>query len=500
MIGHREMSIGDYIAVLRRRFWWILFPVVIFPIVGYCVAMVIPPKYISQTLVMVEQPKIPDKYFTPIVTEQLTTRLGTMQQEILSRSRLQPIIERFGLYKDEAGNSMEDLVSKMRTNIQVNIVKSASAKQGDVPGFTIAFTSDSARTAQQVCQEITSMFISQNLSDREKRAQGTTEFLNKEVEDAKRVLDERDKAVAEFKQRFLGTLPGQDQGNLQMLNNLNLQMDALNSTLNRAQQDKTYSQSMLEQAIAEWKAGQSGTNPQTSQQILANMQSQLVTLQGRYTDDHPDVVKMKADIRQLQKKMAETEKEASEKPAQPVIAQSIEPPNVKALRTQIYQLDQTIKDSVKKQEQIQESIKTYRNRVEISPMVDLRYKEIMRDYQTAQERYDGLLRRRNDAQTAKNMESDQQSEQFRVLDAANLPERPTFPNPLLFCAGGLGGGLGIGFGLALLFEMRDKAIRNERDVEALLQLPTLALVPSLSVGAASNSGLLSRFRKAPEQA
>jgi uncharacterized protein involved in exopolysaccharide biosynthesis len=267
--------------------------------------------------------------------------------------------------------------------------------------------------------------------------------------------------------------------------------------MSRAQQDKVYTQSQLDQAIAEWRASQAGSNPQSLQQQLAALQSLLVTMQGRYRDEHPDIVKLKADIAQLQKKIEENERELKSNPPPVATAQMTEPPNVKQLRNAIYQYEQFIKDTARKQEQVQESIKMYRSRVDLAPAVEQQFKDLTRDYQNAQMNYNDLLKKRDLAERSKEIESRQQAEQFKVMDPPNLPEKPSFPDRLLFAAGGLGGGLAVGLGLAMLLEMRDKSIRNERDVEALLQLPTLALVPSLAPGGQSSSGLFSRFRKAP---
>jgi polysaccharide chain length determinant protein (PEP-CTERM system associated) len=497
MLGHREMTLDDYLDILRRRFWVILLPTLILPVLSYGVSLVLPEEYTSSTLVLVEQPKVPETIVRSVVNDQLNERLGTMQQRILSRSRLQPIMERLGLYKDEIGKvPMEDLVGRMRSKIKVSLVRSISARQGEVPGFTISFTADNARMAQQVCQELTSMFIDENLKIREQRAQGTTDFLQRQLDDAKRVLDEKDKQLAEFKRQYLGSLPGQEQSNMAILMGLTTQLEATTSALNRAQQDKAFTQAQLDQALAAWKASLSGTNPQTLDQQLAAAQANLAALEARYTADHPDVMKEKRNIEQIKRMIEEANARVSAgaPDAKTASAAAMEPPSIQQMRSQIHQYDVAIKDNTRKQEQLQEQIKIYRSRVEVSPLVEQKFKELTRDYQGAQEMYDDLLRKRGVASIGKELEEEQQSEQFRVMDPANLPAKPSFPNRLMFAAGGLGGGLGLGLGIALLLEMRDKSIRTERDVEAFLQLPTLALVPSVAPGA-QKSSLFSVFRK-----
>src|SRR4051794_14436233 len=208
MIGKQEMNLQDILGMLRRRMWWILVPAVVFPIVAYLISGTLPYRYTSSTLVLVEQQKVPDSFVKSSVTEQLNTRLATMQEQILSRTRLQPILERFGLFKEDVGKvPMEDLVDRLRKNIQVNPIQASIGL-----GFTISFTADNPRLAQQVCAEITSMFIEENLKSREQISQGTTDFLSNQLDDAKRKLDEMDARLAEFKQKYMGQLPGQESG------------------------------------------------------------------------------------------------------------------------------------------------------------------------------------------------------------------------------------------------------------------------------------------------
>jgi uncharacterized protein involved in exopolysaccharide biosynthesis len=255
--------------------------------------------------------------------------------------------------------------------------------------------------------------------------------------------------------------------------------------------------------VSKWEASQAGNNPQTLETQLAALQNQLITLEARYTADHPDIAKLKADIAQLKKKIAEADTPGKDKPVEKdksALARASEPPTIQQLRNQIHVLETTLKEKSRDQERIQDQIKVYRARVESSPLVEQQYNEIQRDYTTAQGFYDELLKKRSNSQVAEDLENREQGEQFRVVDPPNLPTKPTFPNRLLFAVGGFGGGLGIGFAFALLLELKDKSIRTEADIEALLQLPTLALVPSVVEGVRSRRGLLSRIRKSEERA
>ena len=501
MIQNRELTMDDYLGMLRRRIWVVLVPALIAPAIGFGVSYLFPAKYTSTATVLVEGQKVSEKIVTPITTEDVMQRITTLKEQALSRNRLQPMVDTLGLQK--SGDSLDDVLDDIRKNVDVAPVdttttptaKKRPGQNTDVPGFTVAYTASVPRLAQQICNQITSILLEENLKSRQQAAQGTTEFLAQQIDEAKRNLDEQDSRLAAFKRQYAGQLPGDADNNMKILMGLNTQLDANTQTLNRAQQDRAYAESQLAQQLAAWKASQSTTSPQALEQQLSALQSQLIQLQARYTADHPDVVKTKADIAQLQKKLDEVN---SAKPdTSNEKANLAEPPEIRQTRVQIHQLDQTISQAGSTQKKLEDEIKLYQGRVSLSPSVEEQYKQLTRDYDTEQKVYDDLLAKKNDAERTADAERQQQGEQFRLLNPANIPTTPSFPNRLLFAGGGFGVGLVIGMGIALWFEMSDKAIRNELDVEAVLELPMLISLPWVgeSVG---KSGKKSRSKQPQE--
>jgi polysaccharide chain length determinant protein (PEP-CTERM system associated) len=488
MLGHRDLGFDDYLAILRRRKWVIIIPVILGPALAYAIAVKLPSRYTSQTLLLVEQQKVPDAVVKPVVTDELAVRLSTMEELILSRTRLQPLIEKYGLYRGDTGKvPMEELVDRMRNAIAVNPVKSvvSSGREGELPGFYVRFTADDPRVAQQVCAEVTSMFVEENLRVREQSAQGTSSFLDAQIADAKRKLDEQDARLAEFKRKNLGALPDATQANLNLLTTLNTQFEAATQGLNRAQQDKAYIESLLAQQVAGWQASRGGTGPrpEADQQRLEAMENELQALEARYTSDHPDVLKLKSSIEQLRRKISETAAVGKDKPAENVQqAAGAEPPQILQLRSQVHAYEEAIRQYTREQNRLKEQIRLYQSRIQLSPVVEQDFKLLTRDYQTALDFYNELSRKRNQSGMATDLERRQQGQQFRVMDPANLPEEPSFPNRPLFAGGGLGIGLGLGLGITLLLEFLDKSIRTESDVEFYLKVPTLALVPTVGGG------------------
>ncbi|HXN72319.1 MAG TPA: GNVR domain-containing protein [Candidatus Acidoferrales bacterium] len=475
----RELTQADYIAILKRR--WVLITVlaVIGAPLAYGVARVLPNRYKSQTLVLIEPPTVPTDFVKPVITTEINARLASMQEEILSRTRLEPIIHQYGLYSGDVNRVPPDaLVARLQRDIEITPIQPmAETRAQELPGFHIIVTLDNPRTAQEVCSAVTHMFIEESIRLRQQRSEDTTQFLAQQLVDAKAKLDEQDSKLAAFKSRYIGSLPDEEQGNLNLLMGLTSQLDAATQALARAQQDKSFAESMLTQQVGAWQASQSGTSPQTMDAQLTLLQTQLANLQARYTDDYPDVVKTKSAIAALQKKIADsdTPKASDGKPGKT----ASEPAQIAQLRAEVHTTDQVIAEKTREQAKIQQAIKVYQDRVQSSPAVEQQYKELTRDYQTALDFYNELLKKRDQSAMATDLERQQEGEQFKILDPANLPDQPSFPNRPAFALGGLAGGLALGVGLAFVLESRDTSFRTERDVEFALKLPVLAMVPSI---------------------
>ena len=486
MLGHRPMVPEDYLAILKRRWWIVLLPVLILPILAYAFSYTIPPRYLSQTLVIIEAPKVPDNYVKPVISSDLDSRLASMKEQILSRSHVQPIIERYNLY----GNGhidMDDRIELVRKDIDIKPIHSEVARAGGLPGFFISFKADDAHTAQLVCGEITTLFLNENLKSREASAEGTTDFLKGQLSDAKRNLDEQDAKLANFQRQYSGRLPDQAGANSQMLTSLNTQLEATTQQLNRAEQDRSYLQTMITQqstaavtsspglpAMPSLAASPLQQELQIQLQALEAQQAQLTT---QYTDDYPDVIAVKRKIADVKKQLAHTASSAaSGTSASGVPYASRESIGMQQLRAQLRAADVGIDERRKEQSRLQAQIGSYQGKIESTPMVEEQYKQLTRDYQTAQAFYDELLGKMNQSKMATDLEKRQQGEQFTMVDAANLPDAPFSPKRGLFLGSGTAFGLFLGLAISGLLEFRDTTLRSERDVWAFTKLPTLGLV------------------------
>jgi polysaccharide chain length determinant protein (PEP-CTERM system associated) len=485
MLGHRELTMQDYVDILKRRYKLILACTILLLGIGTGFSYILPPQYVSQTLVLIEQQKVPEDYVKPVVNEDLSARLASMREQILSRSRIEPIIERFNLYVSNK-YTMDDRVDLTRKAIGINPIPSGQSPRG-MPGFYITFKAQDAHTAQQVCSEITSLFISANLSAREESAEGTTDFLKQQLADSKRNLDEQDAKLADFERKYFGMLPQQEPGNTNTLQALTAQLDATTREIGSMERGETLLQAMIDQqeqgsTHVDPVTGTSGDSLDVQLRTALNQEKELEAL---YTPSHPDVLAIKRRIANLRAEIARSATEPAKgdtgaNSKTDTTAKTTDSPQLHQLKAQLNAEHQAIAAAKQEQARIEQKVRSYESKIESSPKVEEEYKEITRDHDTALQFYNALLTKMNQSSMATALEHRQQGEQFRVMDAANLPDAPTFPNHFMFSGGGFASGLALGLLLAALLEYRDKSLRNESDILAFTKLPTLAVISYIS--------------------
>src|SRR5215813_7516631 len=480
MIRNGEITMSE-VKRIFKKYWWILpLTVISGSALGLGATMMLPKKFTSQSRVQIHEQSVSIELVKPVLTEATNVRLASMQEQILSRTQLQSIIERLGLYPaDRAKVHMEDLVLRLRKAIDVTPADSSLAGQSrQLPGFYINVTFDNPENAQRICSEITNKFMEQNVKYMNEKTKQTADFLAQQADEAKRNLDEQDGKLAEFKQKYMGSLPDQQQANLSLLQTQDSQLEANTQAISRAQQDKAMNESLLASQLATLKATERGDTPtETLQDQLIKLQEQLSSLESRYTPEHPDVIKTKNQIQQVQQRIAAAPNGAQS--ASNATQTILEPPAVQQLRAKIKQDDMSIVDLSKRQSQIQTQIEVLKGRLQLSPAVEQQFKELMRGYQSASDSYNDLLKRHDQANIATSFTHEQQGEQFSLEDPPSLPMSPSYPKKPVFAGGGLAGGLALGLAVLYLLAALDSSMHSERDVEVCLKLPVLAMVPTM---------------------
>jgi polysaccharide chain length determinant protein (PEP-CTERM system associated) len=486
MIANRDLGIEDYIAIARRRAAIVLVPAVLGPLIGVLISYAITPKYTSRALLLVVEQVVPTDYFKPIITEHVSDRMTVLQQNVLSPTRLQPLVRRLGLARN--GKSEDAAIEEIRNNVIVtraNLGKPSGNSSGgtaDVPGFYVWYTADNGLEAQRVCSEVTSLLLAENLEVRSDMARSTTDFLSHQLDQAKMNLDEMDKKLAVFRTQHIGRLPGDADNDLKILSSLESQLDASTQVVNRLLEDKSSAEALLQQRLAAVKSVQAAPTYSVLRGQLIKLQEQLVLLQAKYTDDYPNVVRTKHQIAELQGRLAEMDALADQsddlkKATVPRSGVKPEPPEIVRLREQVRRDEKMIERVTETQKQLPERIATYQSRLAMSPEIEEEYKQLTRDSATAHNVYNTLLANKSTAEMQTEMELKQQGEQIKLLAPASFPVAPSSPDRSRFALYGLGGGLGLGLAIALWLEFMDKSIRDEGDVWAALELPMLASMP-----------------------
>ena len=292
-----------YLGLVRRRHLHFLIPLLVGWAAVWGASWVLAPRYLSSTLILVEQPTMPKDYVTPNVSDDLQERMQSITQQILSRTRLLHIIDQFGLYTSpHAQPSPDQKVEKMRKDINIDLVRDA---RNQITAFNVSYSSRNPLLAQQVTGELTNLFINENLEVRQQQSEDTTQFLETQLEAARQSLAAQEDKIREFKAQHVGEMPGQLASNLQILTGLQSQMQSEEDALNAARQQHVYLQSMADQYRTLQAPGKSadGTTvglPALDQQIQ-KLKTQLADLSSHYTDRHPDVRKLKEEIARTEK-------------------------------------------------------------------------------------------------------------------------------------------------------------------------------------------------------
>jgi polysaccharide chain length determinant protein (PEP-CTERM system associated) len=500
MLGHRKLKVEDYVTILKRRWWIIAIPAIIMPLLMFGATYLITPQYVSSSLVLVDQQKVPTDFVKSLATEALDTRLAYIEARIKSRTSILPIIEHYNLYADQhlTPDARIELTNKA---LHIEAVESELAHNG-LPGFKISFTASDPRTAQQVCAEVTSMFTKENVDFRNGQAEDTNSFIQERLDDAKRTLDEQDKKVADFERQYFGELPGDVGSNQNIMNSLSGQLEATTQAINNLEVNKSLAQASLTQQLQTTPISAAQAKlPQAHQAELEQLEAQQADLNAHFQPDYPDVKDNQRKIDELKAQIArEADAPPPAAPATPT-ANHVDSPGVVQLRTQLHGIDILLAQKQKEQEDLKRQIQSYEAKIQSNPEVEEQYKLLTRDYQTDQGVYDSLSKDMKQAQATTDLEQRQEGETFTLVEEANLPLDPIWPKVPAFVLGGVALGIMIGLAIVALLEYKDTALRTEAEVWDFTHLPTLAVIAwsgeAAEAGTAPTGGLKRLFGRKP---
>lgn len=486
--GPAALPVEHYTRLLLRRKWLVLGVWALVSAVTAIIAYRLPNIYTSDTLILVDPQKVPEAYVKSTVTGDVRNRLGTLSQQILSETKLNSIIQEQNLYSEErkAGMAREDIITKMRSDVSVKVVSDFGGSQ-DLQAFRITYRGKDARLVALVTTQLANLFISENLQARQDQAQGTTQFLLNELQEARKQLEAQEAKLRDFKLKHIGEMPKQEAADLQLLAQAQSQLQMESDAANRAEQQRTYIQSMMTQSapvveVDEDPSGPKAANdkgPQMSK-TLAAAKAQLATMRSRYTDSHPDIQKLKRLIEdQEAKEAAAAASAAVPDPAPAMKRQPRAPVNHfnPVLQSQLKALDAEIEQHKQEQQRLAKVVGAYRAKLDAIPFREQEISALERDYEMSKTHYSQLLDKQLSAQTATELEYRQKGEKFKVLDPAMPAERPTQPNRILINIAGSLGGLILGLMLATGKEFFGMSIITAQDMLAVTSLPILGEIP-----------------------
>jgi polysaccharide chain length determinant protein (PEP-CTERM system associated) len=485
-----SFDLQHYLGIARRRHLQFLIPMFIGWAAVWGASWVLHPKYQSSTLILVEQPTMPKDYVTPNVSDDLQGRLQSITQQILSRTRLLHIIEKFGLYgSDHAQPSDDEKVQSMRNDIGIELVRDA---RGQISSFNVTYTSANPYLAQQVTSELTSLFINENLEVRQQQSEGTTKFLENQLDVARQTLAQQEDKIRQFKGQHVGELPEQLASNLQILSGLQSQLQSEGDALNVAKQHRVYLQSLADQyrALQGTAKGPDGTTvglPALDQE-LDKLRAQQADLSSHYTDRHPDVRKLKEQIAKtermreqlltsLKTSPSEGQNAAVEAADQYGRGESTQGSMLLQAQSQLRSNQLEIANREHSVAALKAKVEEYQARINQEPVREQQLADLTRGYEQSKTNYDELLKKKNESAMATSMELMQQGERFRVMDPPSFPQKPQVPNRLKFCGIGLVVGLAFGGVVVGLLEIKDDRLYEEKGLKDLLPGTILAEIP-----------------------
>jgi succinoglycan biosynthesis transport protein ExoP len=492
-------DVSRYLGIVRRRHLQFLIPLFLGWALVWGASWVLPPRYESSTLILVEQPTMPKDYVTPNVNDDLQARMQSITQQILSRTRLLRIINAMNLYAGGGRKppTPDDKVDHMRKDIEIELVKNA---RDTITAFNVSYTSRDPRLAQQVTSELTNLFINENLEVRQQESEDTTKFLEAQLESARKTLADQEDKIREFKGQHVGELPTQVGSNLQILAGLQSQLQTEEDALNTAKQQRVYLETLVNQyrSLQGSPKGEAGGALQGLPAVdaeLDKLRAQLADLSSHYTDRHPDVRKVKEQIAKTEKirdqLVADLKAKASAPQADPNAANAT--PDAADMRdpsSPLVQLQgqlQANRVEIANREHSVADLKTkvvdYQARLNQEPVREQQLSDLTRGYDQSKANYDELLKKKNGSAMATSMELLQQGERFSIIDPPSLPLKPNFPNRLKFCGIGLGVGLALGALVAGAFEMMDDRIYDQKELQKLLPVAVISEIPAIVVEA-----------------
>jgi len=486
----------QHIALVIRHRWWVIIPAFSFWALAFVASFLVPSRFRSETVILIEQQKVLPQYVAPNVTIDLQQQMQSLTQQILSRTRLVKIMDSLHLYGQRPDQSAsDDVVQRMRKDITIDLIKS-NGRGDELSAFKVSYSAPTPALAQAVVGQITSLFIEENLRSQQQLSEDTTAFLDNQLSDARKDLERQEQLLSEFRSKYLGELPEQLTSNVQILSGLQTRLQSATSSLHQAEQQRLYlaslishSKSLPRNGSPEGEEDSVSPGPPTAlDDQIEKMQAELADLNARYTPQHPDVVRLKEQIASAEamRRQQAADPKAGASPVTNGLhsrsaGQAISP--IAQLESQLKANELEITNRKQEVKTLETQIEQYQARLNLTPIREQQLTDVARNHEQSRANYESLLAKKLQSGMATDLAKRQQGEQFSVIDPPSLPQRPYWPNPLEFSLAGLGGGLILGLAWVILKEAADPRVRYEEDMRQWNTTKVVAAIPPLQTHA-----------------
>jgi polysaccharide biosynthesis transport protein len=465
--GVQGLSLAGYLEIVKRRFWLLLLPAVLVFAGFATVAMTLPAVYESTATILIEEQEIPEDLIRTTVTTYADQRVQTIAERVLNSDGLTEIIEKFDLYPEaREAASMRDVVGAMRGDIRVSMVRAdvrdlrGRSAGGATIAFRLAYQSQSPEQARQVVNELTALFLEENVRQRQQAARETTFFLSQEGDRLAEEVAEMEARLAAFKEANISSLPENQSLNMNLL-------QRTEDELRRNEQDLR----AIDERVNLLQSQLSQTTPSRHIDRVRALEAEYASLAAIYTERHPDRISMRRELEALRAEEAQAGNALVNNPA------------YDNLRNQLQVALGDRRSLASARTDLRDKLAEVEQRLSITPVIESQYRAMTRDYDTAVAKLRDLRAKQLNAELAETLETESRSERFVVSERASLPTEPIKPNRLAILFLGLVFSVGSGVGTVVVREHLDTAIHGPKDVARATGAPPLAVIPYIQTDA-----------------
>ncbi len=482
MTEEYQLTLADYLSILRRRWYWLVFPTLLFLGITVAVALLMPPIYQAKATILVESQQIPQDLVASTVTSYAEERIQVIKQRVMTRENLMKIADKYQIFQMEGSPpSVSEKTAALRELIGVDLVSvgqsgKRSRDNKHALAFTLSFDHRNPQIAQKVANELVTLFLNENLETRTLRATETSEFLAREAEKLKRDLEKTENLIAEYKVTNRDALPEHLSINEEKLQRAKDRINDLTRELKSHQEQLNFLEIELA-SVGSKSAGDGGVSlvGLGPEQQLAQLEAQLADKSLTYGSAHPEIRKLKRKIAAVRKKLAANPaQQQGDHTEQPAVATN---PAQLMVQAKIASVKSSISSLNQQRQTLDKTIEALEERIIRTPEVERGFKSLSRDYENMMAKYKELRAKMEEAKLSLSMEEQSKAERFSIIETPILPEKPVKPNRGKILMIGAILSLGAGFGLIFGREMFDQSIWGQYQLASVLRAMPLVSIP-----------------------